>query len=60
MRWVAFGISVYEAGAVATGRVPTLTQLSARHRWLAPVLVSTLAVHLYRQQSPRPTVNRSD
>lgn len=53
MRWVAFGLSTYEAGAILTGRYPTLTRLSARHRWLGPVLVVALAVHLHRQPGRR-------
>ncbi|HEV2260573.1 MAG TPA: hypothetical protein VGS06_46305, partial [Streptosporangiaceae bacterium] len=48
VKWAAFGLSAYEAGAILTGRYPTLTKLSARHRWLGPVLVAALAVHLYR------------
>lgn len=48
MKWVAAGLCGYEMGAIVTGRYPTLTTLSARHRWLAPVLTISLAVHLYR------------
>lgn len=47
-RWVViFGCS-YEVSAIVTGRVPTLTQLSARYPALGPVLVVALAIHLYR------------
>ena len=49
MKWVAFGFCAYEAGSIATGRYPTLTQLSARYPVLAPALVVALAVHLARQ-----------
>jgi hypothetical protein len=56
VKWVAAGLCAYEVGAIATGRVPTLTQLSARNRWLGPVLVGALAVHLYRACPPRPAV----
>jgi hypothetical protein len=48
-RWVAAGICAYEAAAITTGRIPTVTQVCTRCRWLGPVLVTVLAVHLYRQ-----------
>ena len=48
MRWIAALACSYEVGAIATGRYPTLTELSSRHRLLAPALVIALAVHLYR------------
>ena len=49
MKWAAAALCSYEVAAITTGRVPTLTRLSREHRWLGPVLVITLAVHLYRQ-----------
>lgn len=48
-RWVVVAGCSYEIAAITTGRAPTLTQLSARHRILAPALVAALAVHLWRQ-----------
>lgn len=40
----------YEVAALLSRkRLPTLTRLSARHKWLAPVLLGSLAVHFYRQ-----------
>lgn len=49
IRWIAVAACSYEVGAIATGRYPTLTQISGRHRWVGPVLVGALAIHLYRQ-----------
>lgn len=49
MRWATALLCSYEVAAIATGRVPTLTQVCGRRRWLGPVLVGALAVHLYRQ-----------
>ena len=49
MKWAAALLCAYEAGAITSGRLPTLTRLSREHRWLGPVLVGALAVHLYRQ-----------
>jgi hypothetical protein len=51
-RWVAAGICAYEVGAIATGRLPTVTQLCARHRALGPALITALVIHLYRQRHP--------
>lgn len=48
-KWAAAGLCGYELAAIVTGRVPTLTRLSARYRWLGPVLIAALAVHLARQ-----------
>jgi hypothetical protein len=39
----------YEITAITTGRAPTITTLCGRHRWLAPAVLTILAVHLYRQ-----------
>jgi hypothetical protein len=52
---VAAGLCAYELGALATARYPTLTQVCARHRALGPVLVTALAVHLFRQ--PKPSIH---
>jgi hypothetical protein len=48
MRWIAAALCSYEVAAVTTRRMPTLTQLCRRHPWLAPVLIGSLTVHLYR------------
>jgi hypothetical protein len=52
VKWVAAGLCGFELGAILTGRYPTLSRLSQQHRWLGPVLLVSLAVHLARQ--PRP------
>lgn len=39
---------MYELAAIYSRRVPTLSRLSREHRWLAPVLVGGLTLHLYR------------
>ena len=49
MKWIPASLCAYEVAAIATGRVPTLTRLSARYPWLKWVLVAALAVHLHRQ-----------
>ena len=50
LKAIAFALCAYECGALATGSYPTLSMLSVRHRWLAPVLVTALAIHLHRQK----------
>lgn len=52
MKWIAAGLCGYEVAAITTGRIPTLTRLSAEHPWLGPLLVLSLAVHLARQPKP--------
>lgn len=38
----------YEVAALASrGELPPLTRVSRDHKWVAPVLVGGLAVHLY-------------
>jgi hypothetical protein len=58
-KWLVVALCSFEVVAVASGRAPTLTQLSARHRWLGPVLVGGLAVHLARTPRvvPRPVAD---
>jgi len=49
MRWVAAGLCAWEVAAICTGKIPTLTQVSAEHPWVGLLLVGALAVHLHRQ-----------
>lgn len=40
----------YEAGALASrGHAPTISVLCGRHRWLRPLIVGGLIVHLYHR-----------
>lgn len=46
---VVGGVCAYELVALySRGRFPTLSRLSCEHRWLGPVLVGGLTLHLYR------------
>lgn len=49
MKWGVVVACAYEVGAITTGKVPTITMLCGRYRWLAPAVIAVLAVHLYRQ-----------
>jgi hypothetical protein len=53
-KWAVAALCAYEAGAIATGRVPAVTVLCGRYRLLGPALVLALAVHLHR--TPRVVV----
>lgn len=45
---VVVGLCQYEVAAILSrGKLAPLTQLSRDHKWVAPVLVGGLAVHLY-------------
>ncbi len=48
MKWGVAAACGYEIAAITTGKTPTITMLCARHRWLAPAVLTILAVHLYR------------
>lgn len=50
------GLCAYEVAAITSRyRIPPLTAISRRYRWLAPVLVGGLAVHLYLDAWRRPS-----
>lgn len=59
-KWVAAAACLYEVGAIATGRAPTLTALSTRYPWLAPGLILALAIHLAAPSRPEPGVRHAD
>lgn len=41
-------VLAYEAAAlISGGRLPTITELAAHHRWLGPSVLTGLAVHLW-------------
>lgn len=45
---VVAGLCQYEVAAILSrGKIAPLTAVSRSHKWLAPVLVAGLAVHLY-------------
>jgi hypothetical protein len=47
-RSVVIGLCQYEVTAILSrGRIPTLTKLSRKHRWLPWVILGGLAVHFY-------------
>jgi hypothetical protein len=43
-----FALCAYECAAIATRKLPTLSALSRKHRWMAPMMIGGLAVHLFR------------
>lgn len=47
LRIATAALCLYESASILTRKSPTLSELSGRHRWLAPTLVGALAVHLY-------------
>jgi hypothetical protein len=52
MRWLVAATCAYEVASITSGRTPTVTALCRRRRWLAPVIIGALTVHLY-QPHPR-------
>jgi NADPH:quinone reductase-like Zn-dependent oxidoreductase len=52
--WPLAGLCAWEAIALATGRMPTITQACRAHRaWLVPVAAAVLALHIWF--APPPT-----
>ena len=49
MKWGVAAVCGFEIVAITTGKVPTVTMLCGRYRWLAPAVLVALAVHLYHQ-----------
>ena len=49
LRWVCLLLCQWEVFAILKDdeKYPTLSRLSGRHRWIAPALLASLAVHLY-------------
>lgn len=45
-------LCVYEAGAVASGRAPTVSDLCRRRRWVEAGLFCFLLVHLHQELAP--------
>lgn len=47
-RVIGLALIGYELAALATGRVPTLTELARAHRrWAVPAVTALLAAHLW-------------
>lgn len=54
MKWALACCCIYEAASILGGKTPTFTELSRRYRVLAPAILLTIAIHLYRQERDRP------
>ncbi len=55
-RILGLGLLSYEFAALATGRVPTLTELiRARRKWLVPVATALLALHMWLAPPREPS-----
>jgi hypothetical protein len=44
---VVLSLCAYEVAAIVTGRIPTLTALQKRYRFIGPLIVGGLFVHFY-------------
>lgn len=49
--WAVGVVCTYEVGALASGRIPTVSTLCQRHPWLTPLVLGGLAVHLKPQHA---------
>jgi hypothetical protein len=46
LRWAVAAVCAYEVAAIATDRTPTVSHLCYRRRWLTPVILTGLGLHL--------------
>jgi hypothetical protein len=46
LKYPTAAICTYEALAIFTGRAPSITQFTSRHRWIAPVVAGLTIWHL--------------
>lgn len=46
LKWGVAAVCAYEVAAITTDTCPTVSHLCHRKRWLAPVILGGLAVHL--------------
>lgn len=49
LKWAVAAVCAYEVAAITTSRTPTVSALCHERRWLTPVIVGGLAVHLLVQ-----------
>jgi hypothetical protein len=54
IRWIAAGLCAWEVAAITTGKMPTLTQISAEHPVIGLLLVGALAIHLHKAPNRYP------
>jgi len=48
------GLALYEVAAITTRRLPTVSQLCRRRRWVEVALLAVLLTHLHVQADTRP------
>jgi hypothetical protein len=44
---IVTGACLYEATAMVTGKVPTITNICSRKKWMGPTIVIGLSAHFY-------------
>lgn len=47
MKYIVAAACAYEATAIVSGKIPTITRLSETHRWVGPFIIGVLSVHFY-------------
>lgn len=53
-KWAVAVVCAYEVAAITTDKTPTVSRLCHRNRWLTPVILAGLAVHLIRRPKEWP------
>lgn len=52
LKYPTAAIMTWEVVAVTTGRIPSVTEVTAKHRWLVPVFAGLTAWHLAAWPTP--------
>jgi hypothetical protein len=45
MKTAVAGACMYEVTAICTGEFPSISRLTTRHKWLAPLIIAWLITH---------------
>jgi hypothetical protein len=45
LKWVTMALCAYEITAIVTHKVPTITALQKRYKWVGKALIHTMKIH---------------
>ena len=54
LRWGVASVCAYEVAAITTCRTPTVSALCHRKRWLVPIILGGLGLHLIIRPKEKP------
>lgn len=54
LKWGVAAVCAYEVAAITTSRTPTVSALCHRKRWLTPLILGGLGLHLVIRPKEQP------